>query len=84
MNSLMTVYDIHTCLVEEKCVDNYTIKVDNKSEDVTVDVRFFDCNKRFVLKGGRDDAHHNRCIKKIKKLLNMVEQKNGQLEEEHG
>ena len=80
MNSLRSVYNIHMILEKEKCVDNYTIKVDNKTEDVTVNVRFFDCNKRFVLKGGQGDAFHRRCTKILDNLVELVEQKNKALE----
>lgn len=83
MNSLMSVYNFHMILQREKCVDYYTIKVDNKSEDVTINIRFNDCNKRFVLNGGRGDAFHNRCHKLINDLAKLVARKNKELEE-HG
>lgn len=83
MNSLMAVYNIHMILREEKCVDSYTMKIDNKSEDVTVNITFLDCKKRFVLNGGRGDAFHNKCNKVINNLAELVAQKNKQLEE-HG
>lgn len=79
----MSVYNIHMILEKEKCVDNYTIKVDNKTENVTVNVRFLDCTKRFILGGGRGDAFHKRCTKALDNLVELVEQKNKALEE-HG
>lgn len=81
MNSIMAMYDIHMILQREKCVERYTIKVDNKSENVTVNVRFHDCNRKFVLNGGRGDAFSNRNQKLINGLAEEVARKNKEMEE---
>lgn len=81
MNSNLSVFQIHEILWNEMCVDGYTIKVDNYSQDVTLNVAFTDCKKRFVFEGGRGVAFSNRCNKNLDQLADLVVEKNKALKE---
>ena len=85
MNSNLIVHNVHMLLWDERCVEDYKIKIDNKTQDVTLNVTFFDCKKRFVFPGGAGWAFSDKINKTFDKLMAIVEGKNESLKEaEHG
>lgn len=76
MNSNLAVYNVHMFLFDMDCVDEYKIRVDNNTQNVTVNVTYTDkTKKRILLEGGRGEAFSQRINKAIDSLVEYTEAK---------